>query len=389
MTLTKKLLLLLLPASVVGSTAAAQAAQLSPADVESSLISELAAVLQSRETAKLDSMRPLFASLPKNAQGNLGEQAARQALRQWAAQQHGWDIAGLEEEPAAAPGAPGAWVVAHLQGQLEQRHSGRGVGLRELAALAAALESLVGREATLRLTAAYDALGLATTGRLGRNAVVGALQQYLAESPAAKTAAPSVREAADAWLRSVKEAQTGEGLDFASAEQIAMGLEERLGRLHRGQCSVTARCMKASSFHTVCCSGEEAQQAEAGELLAGLEPLAEALAAIPLWVPGLLLLLNVLVRFIPMPAPPEGAQTGTEGAEGEQAGAEAEKPEKAQGNPGRAAAALVLLLVGATAAGLLDVTVLACALTVGLALVLAARLVPQKGKAKAAKGKEA
>merc|ERR1719183_2038119 len=87
-------------------------------------------------------LRPMFAALPKNDEGRLEHSVVRYALHRYFAQRHGWLVTGLD--PAGA-----AWnssqvtkmlqgrVPAYLQELFEQRLDGRGLGLHDLAALAA------------------------------------------------------------------------------------------------------------------------------------------------------------------------------------------------------------------------------------------------------------
>merc|ERR1719197_825393 len=70
-------------------------------------------------------------------------------------------------------------VPAYLQELFEQRLDGRGLGLHDLAALAATLEHLVHDDAVSRLEAAYRALGLATRAGNSADKVLEAVDTFM------------------------------------------------------------------------------------------------------------------------------------------------------------------------------------------------------------------
>merc|ERR1719161_1513335 len=110
-------------------------------------------------------LRPLFGAVTKNANGKLGSAAAGYVLHRVFVQRHGWFIRALEPEGNALA----AWnaskpisileerVPEHVQNLFEKRLGERGLGLKELAILAATLEHLVHTEALDRLRVAYIA----------------------------------------------------------------------------------------------------------------------------------------------------------------------------------------------------------------------------------------
>jgi len=131
-----------------------------------------------------DKLRPTYWALPKNAAGNLGHQAVRYVLHRFFVQQRGWFIRGLEPtndtswRTAIKPLTVKEWVPDFLQGVVEKREGERGTDLRELAALAAALEDLVRKEAVGRLQTAYELLGLPLSGPSSKPKVEEALYTY-------------------------------------------------------------------------------------------------------------------------------------------------------------------------------------------------------------------
>jgi len=131
-----------------------------------------------------DKLRPTYWALPKNAAGNLGHQAVRYVLHRFFVQQRGWFIRGLEPtndtswRTAIKPLTVKEWVPDFLQGVLEKKAGERGTTLMELAALAAALEDLVRKEAVGRLQTAYELHALPLNGPLSEPKVEEALTTY-------------------------------------------------------------------------------------------------------------------------------------------------------------------------------------------------------------------
>jgi len=131
-----------------------------------------------------ETLRPTYVALPKNAAGNLGHQAVRYVLHRLFVQQHGWFIRGLEPTNDTSwrtdtkPLTVKEWVPDFLQGVLEKKEGERGTDLRELAALAAALEDLVRKEAVGRLKTAYELHGLSLSGPSSEPQVEEALNTY-------------------------------------------------------------------------------------------------------------------------------------------------------------------------------------------------------------------
>ncbi|CAK0904362.1 unnamed protein product [Prorocentrum cordatum] len=149
-----------------------QTAQMNDADV--ALSSELEDDHAARVAAFEGALRSMYAALPKNEHGNLEHQAVRYVLHRLFVQRHGWYIKGLDPNgPAPSPNGTTDnvsqdWLPAYLQARLEARSGGRGAVLHELAALAAALEDLVQKEAVDRLRLAYKVLQLDPEGGIER-----------------------------------------------------------------------------------------------------------------------------------------------------------------------------------------------------------------------------
>jgi hypothetical protein len=156
-----------------------RAGSVSELDAASTLASELAGGQGARLSALEDALRSTFAALPKDSAGELGHQAVRYALHRLFVQQRGWYIKGLE--PGADSANASEWVPSFLQSRLEQLSPGRGgASLRELAALAAALEDLVAKETSDHIAKVYGMLGRSVAANLGKEEVLEIIYTYYA-----------------------------------------------------------------------------------------------------------------------------------------------------------------------------------------------------------------
>jgi hypothetical protein len=137
-----------------------RSAEVSKDDAESSLTFELAGNVSNARLSEIEAqLRPTILALPKGPGGQIGHEAVRYVLHRLFVQRHSWYLRGLES------GAGGSdWIPAHLQGKLEQRFGGDGIHLKEVAALAAALEDLVHKEAAGHLEEVYALHGFSTEG---------------------------------------------------------------------------------------------------------------------------------------------------------------------------------------------------------------------------------
>jgi len=152
-------------------------------EVEGSLGRGIASVRLSQIEATL---RPIVAALQKNAHGNLENSAVNYALHRLFVLRHGWVIKGLTttgetaaQNSSSAAGILKEQVPAYITGLFEQRLAGKGIGLRELAILAATIEHLIHNEAVSKLGATFDLLGLSVTSALSRDEVTEVLDTYM------------------------------------------------------------------------------------------------------------------------------------------------------------------------------------------------------------------
>jgi len=149
----------------------ANAASLSYDELKSAVMDEVMAALgsgnrltQQRLESIEQSLRPIFESMPKNEFGNLDHAAARYVMHRLFVNRHAMYIKGLE------PGG-GSWsdgtasasdmlqdrVPDVVQTMFEDRLKGRGLGMHELAVLAATYEHLIHDEAVKRLEVSFSA----------------------------------------------------------------------------------------------------------------------------------------------------------------------------------------------------------------------------------------
>jgi hypothetical protein len=142
-------------------------------------------VTQQRLQAIEEVLKPTFASMPKNEYGNLDHASARYVLHRLFVQRHAMYIKGLEPgsetftSNASATDVLEDRVPAFVQSLFEERLKGQGLGMHELAVLAATLEHLIHDEAVERLKVAYQAHGLSMDDRHGDVVLQDVLETYM------------------------------------------------------------------------------------------------------------------------------------------------------------------------------------------------------------------
>jgi hypothetical protein len=130
---------------------------------------------------------PMFGAVRKNVNGKLGSAAAGYLLHRVFVQRHGWFIRALEPQGNALA----AWnaskpisileerVPVHVQELFEKRLGTHGLGLKELAILAASLEHLVHVEALERLNVSYLAKNTTQEDVLSEEEAIAILDMYM------------------------------------------------------------------------------------------------------------------------------------------------------------------------------------------------------------------
>jgi hypothetical protein len=127
---------------------------------------------------------PLFRALPKNEHGKLGHSTVRYALHRLFILRHGWNIRGLQSQGATWNSSSPAGVLkgqvpSFVQDLFEQRLGGQGLGLHELAVLAATIEHLVHDETVGKLGVVFDVLELSPTSVLSDKQADEVLDTYM------------------------------------------------------------------------------------------------------------------------------------------------------------------------------------------------------------------
>eukprot|EP00441_Pelagodinium_beii_P038403 CAMPEP_0197629402 /NCGR_PEP_ID=MMETSP1338-20131121/7266_1 /TAXON_ID=43686 ORGANISM="Pelagodinium beii, Strain RCC1491" /NCGR_SAMPLE_ID=MMETSP1338 /ASSEMBLY_ACC=CAM_ASM_000754 /LENGTH=579 /DNA_ID=CAMNT_0043200439 /DNA_START=134 /DNA_END=1873 /DNA_ORIENTATION=+ len=131
-------------------------------------------------------LQPMFLAMPKNVHGNLDHASARYVMHRLFVQRHAMYIKGLE--PGGGSWSDGSISAADVlqdrvpdfvQSLFEERLKGRGLGMHELAVLAATLEHLIHDEAVKRLEVSYAAENLGTEAQLSEFDAQALLDTYM------------------------------------------------------------------------------------------------------------------------------------------------------------------------------------------------------------------
>lgn len=117
-----------------------------------------------------EELRPLYAALPKDAQGRLSPSTVRHAVHRYFAQWRGWHMKGLEHGSSHTNATAVDVVEAFGQGQAAD--------LSRLALLVAKLTDIVHQEAQANLRNIYGVLGYSADEPIGRSQAGVALMKY-------------------------------------------------------------------------------------------------------------------------------------------------------------------------------------------------------------------
>lgn len=225
-------------------------------DAAASLAFELSGESKSRVLEFRKALQASWAAWPKDSKGFLELQTARYVLHRLFVQRHSWFLKGLE---------PGGdvwhkntnkqklkdWVPVYLLNLLEERAGHRGIDLNDLAAIGAAIEDLVHKEATGTLQEVYAAMGLPNqTNRLQLHSALSVYMvlylgngEWTLDNGAALSGEFARKHdywnATEVWFRGVEDRHLGnaEGsVDFASALQIAKDVGAGYGAYNDAEC---------------------------------------------------------------------------------------------------------------------------------------------------------
>jgi len=154
--------------------------KISTSDAERQMLEQLSGTFRRADgQARLEEFEtalvPMFRALPKDADGTVNHAVVRYALHRLFMQRRSWFIRGLDPKSDSSAQAPDASMnfslnsvpvlPSLLQGSIERMHASKGMSLREMAVLAAALDDIAHREALSKLDMSYDVLNL-TKGQL-------------------------------------------------------------------------------------------------------------------------------------------------------------------------------------------------------------------------------
>jgi len=127
-------------------------------------------------------LTPMFAAMPKNAQGSIDAAGVRYLLHRLFVQRHGWFVNGLDNDGGAWDSASPAEV---FKGHADDHHElfnsklDEGFSLHQVAVFAATLETLVHSESQERLEAAYRVLGFLKNEQLSDSESQEAISAYM------------------------------------------------------------------------------------------------------------------------------------------------------------------------------------------------------------------
>jgi hypothetical protein len=227
-----------------------------------------------KKLARLEAyLSPMYAALPKNEHGFLADAAVSYALHRFFVQRHGWHVKGLEPGAGSRSNPSAASILkdrvpSYMQRMVEQQLGERGLGLHDLAILAASLEHLVHDDAIARLQAVFAVHDLPLTTRVSEALVDQAIDTYMvvyiqgsnltgmtpkklqARQERLSKKDPSWRETR-VWMRDVRRSVSyaardrtnpfaEAGLDFGAAAHVVEEIGEQFGRWQDLEC----RCLK-------------------------------------------------------------------------------------------------------------------------------------------------
>lgn len=237
------------------------------AEMEVSLGSEHRAFTEKRLDRIKHALKPIVDAIPKNEFGKLESAAVGYALRRLFLERHAWNVKRLEPKSSAFAEwnetSPlemyGKKMPETVTRAMRERISQNGLGLNEIAVMAATLEHLVHKEAVMRLTAAYEAEGFTTEDALGAEDVRVIVDTYmsifilgiLAGDVSTLTPAwvrelrqnvtelyPSFPDTQD-FVREVQESvlPTRDYYFFSHVVSVVEEIGERYGRWQNGECT--------------------------------------------------------------------------------------------------------------------------------------------------------
>jgi len=260
-----------------------QRSQVTTEFVEQTLMEELASSANSGRLAAIQlELGPMYASLPKNKQGQLEPSTVRYALHRYFVHKHGWYVNGLSPKESSLTNSSSTAIVAdlapaYIQGLLEKRLHHTGMQLEDLAVFAATLSDLIHNEGVKNLHAVYEILGYPTGGDVTlpdfNLALRGYLSTLIVGFDAKVTNAGTIRslevEARDVyaeyddllmWVEDTRIArdfmgrshrnpfQAREGISPEQADELMYDLYHQFGGLNKLECSALKSRLVADEY---------------------------------------------------------------------------------------------------------------------------------------------
>jgi len=268
-----------------GNLRAASEGSMSAAQLRATVLEEVtnalgnsSRVTEQRLASIEDVLRPTFAAMPKNEHGNLDDASARYVLHRLFVQRHAMYIKGLE--------AGGQAFASHVQmtevledhipgfvlSLFEERLKEKGLGMKDMAVLAATLEHLIHDEALGRLDVVYQAHNKSKDLRVEEFDIQELIDTYMALFLAGRHSISSAEVAAHlstvdsaypGWHDTQKftqqvrttvvaskagDADFANGLSFNAVTQIVEEIGDRYGRWQDAECKDLKRMLVESEY---------------------------------------------------------------------------------------------------------------------------------------------
>jgi len=177
--------LLLASVAVVAEAKSFLDARVGASSIERVLLSELSGRGHAAQLQMIEQeLGPMYASLPKNAEGRLDPVPVRYALHRYFMQKHGWFVNGLGASSSSNESSSPTSIMkerapAFIQNLFEQRLHGQGLSQHDLAVFAATLSDLIHNEVSGNLQQVYAALDFPTLGAVTEAEYDMATKAYL------------------------------------------------------------------------------------------------------------------------------------------------------------------------------------------------------------------
>jgi hypothetical protein len=246
--------------------------RISAEEIQISLLEEIGGDLSAAAASRLgkleDALRPIYATLPKNEHGKTDHATVRYALHRLFIGRHGWLIKGLDPagsswNTSSPAGILKDQVPAYIEELFEQRLGKGGLGLHELAVMAATIEHLIHQESAKRLGVAFKLHGFLPTMTMDVDDAEDVLDTYMAayifgdslgnmSEASPKKIIANVQRSYGAWsetqdfVRGIQHNVTHAGqqdFDFATLATIVENIGQTFGGFQDTECQGMKRLL--------------------------------------------------------------------------------------------------------------------------------------------------